>query len=546
MLGKLLNFKPKKQLIVNCEELETRVALLNKGRLEEYMLERSDLETVAGSLYLGRIVNVELSLQAAFVDIGEEKNAFLPFRDMLPATCDRVDSFKKTKKKSKNNPRNRQGASKASLLTKRLQNIEKRVAKCNTKKITLKDIPTIFPVGSEVLVQIVKGPIGTKGARVTMDLSIAGRYLVLLPFADNIGLSRKITDRKERDRLRNIMKELDVPDGFGCICRTNAEERKKIFLQHDLDTLLELWKRVERGDIKREGVTLLYRPPNLLERTVRDSLTEDIDGVVIDNNERFQYVKSLMTEIAGKAIAKKVTLHSKAVPIFNSYKVEEQINKIFEREVHMQGGGYICIDETEALIAIDVNSGVRKGKDLPETILATNLAACIEVARHLRLRDIGGLVVIDFIDMRSQKDRDSVLKQMRKLVRNDRAKSTILPISRLGLMQMTRQRESESLLEKVFDECPYCEGRAKIKSAMSMSVLIQRRLKVILSKNKRKKNLAVRIIIHPDVLTRLKNEDDGIINNLEKQFGNDLTFRADPELHHETFKVVDANSGVEL
>jgi Ribonuclease G/E len=212
----------------------------------------------------------------------------------------------------------------------------------------------------------------------------------------------------------------------------------------------------------------------------------------------------------------------------------------------MQGGGYICIDETEALIAIDVNSGVRKGKDLPETILATNLAACIEVARHLRLRDIGGLVVIDFIDMRSQKDRDSVLKQMRKLVRNDRAKSTILPISRLGLMQMTRQRESESLLEKVFDECPYCEGRAKIKSAMSMSVLIQRRLKVILSKNKRKKNLAVRIIIHPDVLTRLKNEDDGIINNLEKQFGNDLTFRADSELHHETFKVVDANSGVEL
>lgn len=546
MLGKLLNFKPKKQLIVNCEELETRVALLNKGRLEEYMLERSDLETVAGSLYLGRIVNVELSLQAAFVDIGEDKNAFLPFRDMLPATCDRVDTFKKTKKKSKNNRGNRQGASKASLLTKRLQNIEKRVAKCNTKKITIKDIPTIFPVGSEILVQIVKGPIGTKGARVTMDLSIAGRYLVLLPFADNIGLSRKITDRKERDRLRNIMKELDIPDGFGCICRTNAEERKKIFLQHDLDTLLELWKRVERGDIKREGVTLLYRPPNLLERTVRDSLTEDIDGVVIDNNERFQYVKSLMTEIAGKAIAKKVTLHSKAVPIFNSYKVEDQINKIFERVVHMEGGGYICIDETEALIAIDVNSGVRKGKDLPETILATNLAACIEVARHLRLRDIGGLVVIDFIDMRSQKDRDSVLKQMRKLVRNDRAKSTILPISRLGLMQMTRQRESESLLEKVFDECPYCEGRAKIKSAMSMSVLIQRRLKVILSKNKRKKNLAVRIIIHPDVLTRLKNEDDGIINNLEKQFGNDLTFRADSELHHETFKVVDENSGVEL
>jgi len=543
MLKRFLHLKKIKQLVVNCEKLETRVALLNKGRLEEYMLERSNVETTAGSVYLGKIVNMELSLQAAFVDIGDDKNAFLPFRDMLPATFDMVDNVQKNRKENKGKKDNN---TKASLLTKRLQEIEKRVAKCKKKRITVNDIPSIFPVGSEILIQVLKGPIGTKGPRVTMNLSIAGRYLVLLPFADNIGLSRKITERKERNRLRNIMKELDIPDGFGCICRTNAEERKKIFLQRDLDTLLELWKRVEGGNIQRGRPTVLYRQPTLLERTVRDSLTEDIDEVIIDNKERYNYVKSLMTKIAGKAIARKVSFHSSPIPVFDALKIEDQISSIYERIVYMEGGGYICIDETEALIAIDVNSGIRKGKDLPETILATNLAACIEIARHLRLRDIGGLVVIDFIDMRSQKDRDAVLKQMRKLVREDRARSTIIPISRLGLMQMTRQRESESLLEKVFDPCPYCEGRSRIKSAMSMSVLIQRRLKEILSKYRREKNLSVRVIMHPAVLARLKNEDSALINELEQQFKQQLTFRADSTQHHESFKVVDPDTGVEF
>lgn len=553
MLKRLLNKQKKKQLVVNCEKLETRVALLNKGSLEEYMLERSDAETTAGSVYLGKIVNLEQSLQAAFVDIGEDKNAFLPFRDMIPATYDMVETVQKVNKNNKKQQGNqhegrqrRSSKGKASLLSRRLQEIEKRVAKCKKKKISLNDIPAIFPVNSEILVQVVKGPIGTKGPRVTLNLSIAGRYLVLLPFADNIGLSRKITEKKERNRLRGIMKELNIPESFGCICRTNAEERKKVFLQRDLDTLLELWKRVESNNIQRGKPTILYKQPTLLERTVRDSLTEDIDELIIDNKEQFNYVKSLMTEIAGKAIAKKVKLHNSPVPVFDALKIEDQINSIYERIVHLEGGGYICIDETEALIAIDINSGVRKGKDLPETILATNLAACIEIARHLRLRDIGGLVVIDFIDMRSQKDRDTVLKQMRKLVRDDRARSTIIPISRLGLMQMTRQRESESLLERVFDPCPYCEGTGRIKSAMSMSVLIQRKLKEILSKYRREKNLLVRVIMHPAILARLKNEDGALINELEQQFGQQLTFRADPSQHYESFKVVDPETGVEF
>ncbi|MBN1864714.1 MAG: Rne/Rng family ribonuclease [Victivallales bacterium] len=537
----------KRQLVVNCEKLETRVALLNEGRLEEHLLERSDVGISAGSVYLGRIVNIETSLQAAFVDIGEEKNAFISFRDMLPATFDMFEHVQKNLSK----PQPGMGDvkhSKASVLTKRLREIEGRIKKCNKKRITLADIPSIFPVNTEVLVQVVKSPIGNKGARVAMNLSIAGRYLVLLPFAETLGLSRKISDVKERNRLKGIMKELEIPEGFGCICRTNAEGRKKIFLQRDLDTLMELWKRVESGKVERGKPTLLYRQPNLLERTVRDSLTEEIDELIIDSKPQFDYVKSLMTEIAGKSTANKVTLYAKASPVFEALNIESQINSIFERVVDLEGGGCICIDETEAMIAIDVNSGVRKGKDLPETILATNLAACIEIARHLRLRDIGGLVVIDFIDMRSQKDRDTVLKQMRKLVKEDRARSMILPISKLGLMQMTRQRESESMLERVFDPCPYCEGKGRIKSAMSMSVLIQRRLKEILCRYRNDKNLSVRVIMHPAILARLKNEDSKLITELEQQFGQQqqMTFRADPSLHHQTFRIVDSETGAEL
>jgi len=549
MLSKFLNRKKSKRLIVNCEKLETRVALLNEGRLEEYMLERHDDEVSAGSLYLGKIVNLELSLQAAFVDIGEEKNAFLPFRDMLPTTYDIVENIRKKRKLDNSDKKGGVKTARkdrSTLLSARLKEIEGRIARCRKKRISVNDIPSIYPENSDVLIQIVKGPIGTKGPRATMNLSIPGRYLVLLPFADNIGLSRKIMDNKERQRLREILNELNVPDGFGCICRTNAEGRKKIYLQRDMDTLGELWRRMEEQKIERGKPALLYRQPTLLERTVRDSLTEDIDELAIDNREQYDYVKKLMTKIAGKSIAKKVTLYKKTESIFEKMNIESQINSIYERIVSLEGGGYICIDETEALIAIDVNSGDRKGKDLPETILETNLAACIEIARHLRLRDIGGLVVIDFIDMRLLKHRDLVVRQMRKLVREDRAKSTILPISKLGLMQMTRQRESESLLEKVFDPCPYCEGKGKIKSAMTMSVKIQRKLKEILAKHRREKNFELRVIIHPAVMSRLRNDDSNLITELEEQYGQILSFRPEPGFHQEEFKIIDPETEQEF
>jgi len=536
-----------KRLFVNCEKLETRVALTNNGKLEEYQIERSHDEPLAGSIYLGKIVNLEDSLQAAFVDIGVEKNAFLHYWDMLPATYDLVDKINKDTLK----PARKSEFSLAEKVKRffgrgsKSKQIQENEAKRRQKKITAKDIPSLFPPGSEVLVQVVKGPIGTKGARVTTNLSIPGRYLVLLPYSDHIGLSSKIENRKERDRLRQILSALEVPDDMGLICRTVGEGRKPVFFKRDLDMLSDAWNRVEaRLDVPKVP-QLVYEEPTLLERTVRDILTEDIDEVTVDNDEAFTQLNSAVAKFLGRDIGGKITLYNQPKPIFEHFNIVDQVNDIFKREVALPSGGYICVDETEALIAIDVNTGKgKKNKDQPETILSTNLEAAEEVARQLRLRNIGGLVVIDFIDMRSQRDRDTLFRHMRWLVRNDRAKTKVLPLSKLGLMEMTRQREHESLKNTIFDLCPYCQGSGRIKSAMSMSVEIQRRLQEILRSFKGK-DLAFRVIIHPEVMARLKNEDANLFVELENKYGKSLSFRADPDIHHEQFRIVDPETGVD-
>lgn len=550
----------KKQVILNCEQLETRFALLKNGKLEEFEQERPSDEIVAGSIYLGKIVRIEPSLEAAFVDIGAEKNAFMHFKDMLPATYDILENIRKVDQKAspQDLPEQDKPAKKKKKLMslfsekvrsllghadkgKRLKEFEEHL---HSGKFTAADIPKVFPRGSELLVQVTKGPIGTKGARVTTNITIPGRYLVLLPYADHIGLSSKIDDGKERDRLRKILRSLDMPPGIGLICRTVGEGRKAIFFRRDLDMLLALWQKVESALEIPGAPKLLYAEPTLLERTVRDLLTDEIDEIIVDNKEQYQFLEETLARFVGNDFHTKLILHNRAEPVFERYKVAEQVAAIFNRVVPLPSGGYICVDETEALVAIDINSGKSKsGKDQPEMILQTNLEAAEEIARQMRLRNIGGLLVIDFIDMYSMKDRETVNKAMRKLVQDDRAKTKVLPLSKLGLMEMTRQREHESVKDVVYDLCPYCNGSGRIKSAISMSVEIQRRLKEILKRRRREKRLAVRVIMNPTVLARLKNDDADLLKELENEYGKDLSFRADPSIHIEEFKLVDPDTG---
>ncbi len=535
--------KNSKEIILNCEKLERRFALLNNGRLEEYKIEHDTDEPKVGDIYLGRIANLDPALQAAFIDIGVPKKAFLHYHDMLPGYDDLVEKFQLSQTESdrseniKSRRRKRQEPSSGKMIAE---------AQRRGKKLSMADIPAIFKPGMEILVQVVKSPIGTKGARVTTDISIPGRYLVLMPYSEHIGLSSRIEGAPERERLRNILSELELPEGMGLICRTVGEGRRSTFFKRDLDLLLDYWRKIGQLAEKCSAPTLLFTEPNLIDRTVRDFMTEEISGIVVDDPEVKKHICETLKRIGGSRLGSRVKLYGGSQPVYDFYRINDQLKQVFQREVKLPGGGAICIDETEALVAIDVNSGHgRKSAEQPEFILQTNLEAAAEIARQLRLRDIGGLVVLDFIDMRSARDREEVFRCMKRLVKDDRAKTKVLPLSKLGLMEMTRQREHESIQDQVYNPCPYCNGTGLVKSALTMSAEIQRSLASVM-RDRRYRDVAVRVFMHPEVLARLRNEDAELLREMEEKYRHDLSFRADPDLHYEEFRIVDSATGSEL
>lgn len=500
-----------KEIIISCERLERRVALLEGGRLEEFSIERESDRQISGSIYKGRVKNLEPGLKAMFVDIGLEKNAFLHYWDALPAALD------------------------ASVETIQRDEGRKRPAK---KKLTAADIPSLYPPGSEIVVQVTKGPIGTKGPRITTNISLAGRYLVLMPFTDQCGISRKIEDAKERQRLRKILNELNLPDGMGVIVRTVGEGQKARFFVRDLHVLLDQWKRIEERMETASAPALLLSEPDLIERTVRDFLTDEIDRIVIDDADATERIRNLILPIS-KRSAKKVRHYQEATPIFERFQVEKQVDSALRRQVWLPCGGYLVIDETEALVAIDVNTGRNKGgKDQDKTILNTNLEAAEEISRQLRLRNIGGLVVLDFIDMKNRRDQQAVFAKLKDCCKRDKAKTHILPISALGLVEMTRQRVTESITRAVYTECPTCKGKGIIKSAETMSVEIQRAITRCMRLHPHVHEL--RIMVNREVLERLRAQDEEILIDLERRFQGRLSFRVNPNFHFEEFQLLNA------
>jgi ribonuclease G len=508
-----------KEVIINAETLETRVAVTEDGKLEEFNIERTTEERLVGSIFKGRVRNLEDGLKAAFVDIGFEKNAFLHYWDIVPNQFDSgVEIVEREGAKRRDRP-----------------------------KITQKDIPRLYPPSSDIIVQVTKGPIGTKGPRVTTNLVLPGRFLVLLPNSDQSGISRKIENVEERKRLKKILRELHIPDGMGVIMRTAGEGQQKRYFVRDLALLLEEWNEVSEKIKKQPPATCVFEEPDLIERTVRDFLTEDVERIVVDNAKACDRMREMINKISHRA-AKKILHYTEAQPIFDRFQVSKQLENAFSRQVHLKSGGYLVIDETEALVAIDVNTGRHKGgKDQEQSILKVNLEAAEEICRQLRLRNMGGLIVLDFIDMKSGRDRQQVHNRMRDGLRRDKAKTHILPISQLGLMEMTRQRHSESVRSAVYDDCPYCKGRGKVKSTETMSVEIQRKLQEILKKRTRdESDFQLRIVVHPTVLERLRTEDEKHLIEMEKRYFGKLSFRADNGMHAEQFKIVNVENGEEL
>jgi ribonuclease G len=512
-----------RELIINSEPLEKRVALLVDGVLEKFEIERESDNRMVGGIYKGRIKNLDAGLKAAFVDIGYSKNAFLHYWDMLPAAADSSVEVVRVNKR--------------------------RDAPARPAEPTVKDIPGLYPPGSEIVIQVTKGPIGTKGPRTTTNLAIPGRYLVLMPYSDQCGISRKIEDPKERSRLKQMINELTIPEGMGVIVRTAGEGKKTRYFIRDLHLLLKTWSRIQDKMQNDRAPSCLYQEPDIVERTVRDFLTEEVDRVLIDNTEDHAHTQKLVAQIS-KRSASKIALYKDNIPIFERFNIERQIEQTFQRKVPLPSGGEIIIDETEALIAVDVNTGSHKnrGGDEKNTIYAVNLEAAVEIARQIRLRNLGGLIIMDFIDMKERRHRNSVYEKMVEAMSEDKAKNHILPISQLGIMQMTRQRQQESLSSNLYTDCPYCRGRGIVKSATTMSVELQRKLSSIVRRLQARgdgKEYSLRVLVHPSILERLRSEDAELLVRMEKLFGVKLAFRADLNYHVENFKIVNALSGEE-
>ena len=523
LFGWLKRSKMKREIIINVERLETRVAVMENGRLEEFMVEHPEEERLVGSVFKGRVQNLENDLQAAFIDIGLKKNAFLHYWDMTPDVDALLDDD--------DEPRDRKG--------------QKGGRKSN--RLSDEEIAKRFPPGSEIIVQVTKGPISTKGPRVNANLSIPGRYLVLMPGAKDShgealrGVSKKIGDAAERKRLKKILDRLPLPENVGIVVRTVGQGASARAFARDLRNILSVWNEMQ-GNVKNlRTPCCIFQEPDLCERVIRDWLTEDVDAIIIDDATSYESMREVASQISRRAKSR-IRRYDGESGIFDHYGVERQLQNAFARQVALKSGGYLVIDETEALIAVDVNTGHYKGKGSQEdAIREVNLEAVEEVARQLRLRNIGGLVILDLIDMKSRKHQREVVRALKDALRRDRARTNVLDISELGLLEMSRQRQDQSILSQLTSTCPYCQGHGLIKSPMAISIEIQRHLIALLKKAEQEKHpFEPKIVIAPQVMQRLRTEDSEILARLQKDYNTRLTFVSELHRHPEAFSILDA------
>lgn len=503
------------EIVINGVLPQKRVAVLVDGLLENLEMDAGENQQMFGAIFKGKIQNLEPGLKAAFVDIGQEKNAFLHYWDVLPLV--NGEGF------NENNPEDG------------IEVIHRNSTDVNRKKVGLQDIPNLFPVGTDIVVQVSKSQIGSKGPRTTTNISLPGRFLVLTPYSNQCGISRKIENKRERDRLKKILRKLTLPLGMGIIFRTASSGATLKQLIRDLQFLLNTWEKIQaKVDVARKPC-LVYHEPNLLERTVRDFLTEDIDRVLVDNEKDYDYILSILDRIAPN-ISHKVVLYKDPIPIFDRYNIEAQIEQMFATRVPLPSGGEIVIQETEALTSIDVNTSSHKGVDNESShfIFQANMEAAREVARQVRLRNIGGLIIVDFVDMKQGKSRRLLHQFVQKEFARDKARSHVLPISALGIMQITRQRHKESMLSQLYCRCPYCGGEGVLKSSWNLAMRIQREIfrQMLCLKGK---GATIEITLNPHLKNYIFMQSLSEFKDLETQFNLTLKFKEDPNLHVESF-----------
>jgi ribonuclease G len=506
----------KREILINANPRETRVAIIEDDQLVELLVDRPEARRMVGDIYLGRVEAVLPGIQAAFVDIGTEKSAFLHASDLVYPEDEESEGDDDNEDDDEDTERGNRRRAKAPVI----QEVLKR--------------------GQDLIVQVSKEPISTKGPRVTAQVSLAGRFLVYMPFAERVGVSRKIGDREARKRLRAQVEEVLPKDSGGVIVRTVGEDVTKETLERELTTLIGQWKRIKRKTHFVRAPALVHRETSLTRGLMRDVFSTKVEQVTVDSkqvhNEILEYLKGIAPELSDR-----IKLYEDQTPLFDKANIEQELRDLFKRRCDLPSGGYLIIEPTEALVSVDINSGRYTGKKDPEkTILKTNLEAAREVARQARLRDLGGIIVCDFIDMETKSNRDKVLQELRTHLGRDRARTKAFSVSELGLIEMTRQRVRQSHLQNMTEACPTCHGTGRVFTAETIARRVERAVRRV-GLEGRKDPLVVRV--HPDVAMYVLENEKDLIRKLEKAVGFGLELRDDPLLKPDEFKLVVKSAG---
>ena len=543
-----------KEMIISSGAHDTRVAILEDDQVVEIFIERENQRGVVGNIYKGRVSKVLPGMQSSFVDIGLERDAFLYVTEVVNT----VEEFEKLAGDDDDDDRGprvdargaaAEGAESAESSSVTGSGIQPSPARAGERRGRDRDrekdqpqakIEDLLKEGQEVLVQVVKEPLGTKGARLTSHVTMPGRFLVFMPTVDHVGVSRKIESRDERSRLRGIVKQFREQHGFtgGVIIRTAASGRSEADIVSDLSYFHEIWTQVRQKMESRRPPAVLFQEQSLVTKLLRDMLTDDYTAIRLDDEAEYRRVHQLVERIM-PSLLPRVKLYTKEFPIFEEYGIQAEIDKALRPKVWLKSGGYLVINPTEALVAIDVNTGRYVGKKssgrLEDTIVKTNLEAVKEIVRQIRLRDLGGIIVLDLIDMEEKKNRQKVFQEVEKELRRDRSPSKALQVSDFGLVIVTRKRVKQSLERQLTEPCPYCSGSGSIKSSATICYEILTELKKV---GQDLDGQGVLLRVNPDIARALKEEESAVLRELQQVLGRPVTIRPDAHLHHEQFDVM--------
>ena len=489
-----------REILINVEEKEKRIAILENNKLVDFFIEHPEDRTIVGNIYKGRVQDVVPSVGAAFVDFGQEKKGFLYLTDVTDFRFheEELEEFSITNQKE----------TKPHLELKKNQ---------------------------EILIQVTKEPFSGKGARLTSHISIPGRYLVLMPFDRHFGISRKIDDQQERRRIKDVFKSINFGHEHGLIVRTAAWGKDKKALMRDLHFLLNMWDKIKKISSRCKAPHILYEDYDLVLRTVRDYFTEDVEKLIIDSKVEYKRIHKFVSAFL-RPLVRKIIFYHEQTPLFDKKGAEKEIERIYGNKIYLDCGGHIVIEQTEGLIVVDVNSGgfSRKKLKQEDTAFQVNSQAAEEIARQLRLRDLSGIIVIDFIDMQRESNRKKLLKILKMALSEDKAKTDVIGISRLGLVEMTRERVHRSIESISYKDCPYCRGKGKVKSEVSMAGYALRYLRNCLANYKAR---SVTVSFHPEVAKKIINENRNSIRILERKFRKRINIVPQSGLHIEDIRI---------